>query len=501
MFYKLKTVLKCFSKEKYVFFDLNDSSLALAKNIAKNKQRIVLFVLDKQLADNSVKQKIKTIGARYFVQWFNYHSLICNQLLKKVLLKNKTYLFFFSGLDVVNLKSVSKFYDSWTNDEYEKVRSCFELIVRTQNKLTHSVIENYVNNAPFKVPYSLFNDAELIAAEVVKQFPPIDTLTINTQNAKIIDTYETLIIGFDETGEAILRKLIEATQFVGTQFKATVVINETNECAKHYFVNYPEIKNHFNVSFLNIDAQSNKFYEWLNQQNTIKQIMVSAGSDKENIFIASEVSISLSNRNISYIPVIVIARDNEASFWKLRNWPFLHFVGMNETIFTERKVLKADYLYKAKAIHQFYNQLKPFAQRIAWEQLSDIKKETNIAIAESLYAKLKLMGKTFEEVKQMSEMEFQLFLQAQPERLLNLAIAEHLRWNATYFTNGWKTWHLKEIPEDSPHQNEKQKLHACLVDWNALKEVEKRFNIPFQFNDFNNVLITRILISNYFPEV
>ncbi|MCL2291360.1 MAG: hypothetical protein FWC34_11775 [Bacteroidetes bacterium] len=466
MFYKLKTLWQCFTKDKYVFFDINEASLALAKDIVKHKRGAVLFLKDKPL--------------------------------KKRLLKNKTYLFFLSEHDDANIQSVLSFFTTWKRDEFKKVQHNLELIVRIQNELMYPVVENYIKSAPFKISYTLFNDSELIASELVKKFHPIDTLNVNTQNATVNDIYEALIVGFDVTGNSILRKLIEATQFVGTQFKTTVMANDAITSLGCFLNHYPEMKKHYAIDFLNYEMGSDDFSAWLCQHvTTLKQIIISTGNDEKNIAIASELNLFLKNRDIHNIPIIIVVRSNEPTFWEQANeYSLMHCVGKSEAIFTESKVLKLDYLHQAKAIHQFYNQLKPFAQRIPWEQLSDIKKESNIAVSESLYAKLKLMGKTADEVKEMSEIQFQLFLQEHPERLLNLAIAEHLRWNATYFAHGWRTWHLSEIPEDAPHQDETKKLHACLVDWSTLKELEKRFDVPFQIYDYNNIMIMRSLLAN-----
>jgi hypothetical protein len=498
MFNKLRMLWQCFAKDKYIFFDVNEASLALAKNIIKHKRGIVLFLLDAPSPDNRKIKKIKTAGAYCFTQHFNTQSLINDKLLKKLLLKNKTYLFFLSENDDANVQSVSVFFTTWKCSEIEKNQHSFELIVRIQNELMYPVVENYIKTAPFKVPYTLFNDSELIASEIIRRSPPIDTLNINIQNATVNDIYEALIVGFDVTGNSILRKLIEATQFVGTQFKATVMANDANTSLGCFLNHYPEMKKHYAIDFLNYEIGSDDFSAWLYQHvATLKQIIISTGNDEKNIAIASELNLFLRNRDIYNIPIIIVIRSNEPTFWEQANeYSLMHCVGKSETIFTESKVLKLDYLCQAKAIHQFYNQLKPFAQRISWEQLSDIKKESNIAMSESLYAKLKLMGKTVDEVKQMSEIQFQLFLQEHPERLLNLAIAEHLRWNATYFAHGWRTWHLPEIPEDALHQDETKKLHACLVDWNTLKNLEKRFDIPFQIYDYNNIMIMRALLTN-----
>ena len=478
MFYKLKMFWQGFKKEKYLFFDVNDASLALANNIVKRKKNSVWFLLN-ELSEKQNKSII-TPNAVCYKQLFSTKSSCYDKLLKKLILKRRSCLFFLSLHDDTNIQSLSLFFTSWNLGKIDKVKQNIKLIIRVQNELLYPVVEQIIKDAPFEVNYSIFNDAELIASEIVQQHHPIDTLNINTQNARVDDIYETLIVGWDPLGNAILRKTIEATQLVGTQFKATVMQNNAQQNEYEFFNKYPEIKNYYEVNFINLEFGSPASLEWLQQHAvTLKQIFIATGEDEKNLTLSTELCAFFKNRNIPCIPVVALSR-----------------AAKNETVFTEKNVVQLDYFQQAKAVHHFYNQLKPFAQRIPWENLSEMKKQVNVAAARSILTKLKLLGKTPDELKQMSELEYQLFLQQDPDKLLNIAKSEHLRWNATYITCGWKTWQLHEIPEGAPHQDETQKLHACLVDWDSLNEIEKRFEIPFQSYDYNNILIIRMLIVN-----
>jgi hypothetical protein len=333
---------------------------------------------------------------------------------------------------------------------------------------------------------------------VVKKFPPIDTLNVNTQNATVNDTYEALVIGFDPAAEAILRKLIESTQFVGTQFKATVMISDTSVYFDELLNDCPEMKNRYALDFINYDIESEDLINWTQKHiDTLKQIIISTDYEEEKSIAALNLDTFLCDSNIENIPIIIVDRDNEMEFLEQKNtYSLLRFVGDYRNIFTESNLLKSEYLSPAKELHHFNNQLIPFAQRIPWESLSGMQKESNIAAAESLYSKLKLIDKTINKVKKMSEAEFQLFLQENPERLLNLAKAEHLRWQAVYFTRGWKTWQWSRVPKKWPHEDEKKLRNACLVDWETLIEVEKRFKIPFQTCYYNNILTLKLFILN-----
>lgn len=75
------------------------------------------------------------------------------------------------------------------------------------------------------------------------------------------------------------------------------------------------------------------------------------------------------------------------------------------------------------------------------------------------------------------------------ESLQNLALGEHLRWSSQLYVNGWDTWPLRDIPANAvSNKDEDKKLHACLVDWDELGLVNKRFGEDYYSYDANNVI-------------
>lgn len=78
------------------------------------------------------------------------------------------------------------------------------------------------------------------------------------------------------------------------------------------------------------------------------------------------------------------------------------------------------------------------------------------------------------------------------KRLRNLAMCEHLRWNAFHFASGWRTWKLVEIDGESKPKDAIHKRHACLVDWDALRDVANAFGRDdpeyYQYLDVDQIL-------------
>jgi hypothetical protein len=65
--------------------------------------------------------------------------------------------------------------------------------------------------------------------------------------------------------------------------------------------------------------------------------------------------------------------------------------------------------------------------------------------------------------------------------LEDLAKAEHRRWNAFHYVNGW-TRKEKIAHGDQPRDN-KNKQHVCLVDWDELDRLSIIFHQDYKEND------------------
>ena len=151
--------------------------------------------------------------------------------------------------------------------------------------------------------------------------------------------------------------------------------------------------------------------------------------------------------------------------------------------------MRGDLEKVAKKIHEYYNaKKKDDQQRQSWDELPVIKQLSNISAANHIYTKLTLAGLSVDDVKEFgTASDFVSFLGA--ERIRNLAMDEHLRWNALHFANGWNTWELREIGENAAsNKDEARKLHACLVNWADLSLVSERFKEDYHAYDYENVV-------------
>jgi hypothetical protein len=225
--------------------------------------------------------------------------------------------------------------------------------------------------------------------------------------------------------------------------------------------------------------------------NTWDYIVISLGDDSLNIRTAIDILNLFSNSTEKSVRILAQVENDDSFHYQpsTSSNVSIDVFGRCRDIFTENIVVRECMDAPAKRIHAYYNAKKEYLHNLlTWDQLARIKMESNISAAEHIRTKLVLAGLTIGQILLMeNEEQFKTYLGQ--ERLKNLAMGEHLHWNAIYFTNGWQTWPLQEIPDDQKsNKNEVRKLHACLVGWQEIAEVKNRFGEDYYQYDYDSVI-------------
>jgi hypothetical protein len=161
---------------------------------------------------------------------------------------------------------------------------------------------------------------------------------------------------------------------------------------------------------------------------------------------------------------------------------------MNSHIFSYDNIIAEVTINRAKKANKNYREKNGEANvdgDKAWYDLKPMDKLANISQVMHLQTKLCLMGLTEGDVKSKYP-DAQSFNQSLSDELkLNLAITEHLRWNANYFVQGWQVWNLEDIPEEvkkvgRPNKDFTKELHACLVSWDDLAKLKPVFHTDYR---------------------
>ena len=72
---------------------------------------------------------------------------------------------------------------------------------------------------------TLFSRNDLLARLLIRVCPPWSTMRF-TKEGRADENFEALIVGFGQTGQAVLRSLICNGQFAGSRFHALIIAND-----------------------------------------------------------------------------------------------------------------------------------------------------------------------------------------------------------------------------------------------------------------------------------
>lgn len=492
-----------FNKKCYIFFKTNDHTITLGENLLKNNpKRLVIFIGEKASKnDMSMFDRVEEIGG-YYIDNNHSNNKVGGKLLFNHITRCSSNLFFISSDEDENVSSVLHLFSLVKQLSPKRIKLAeqnINLHIRIESEGINQIFEEARKAESLNLNYCVFSDAEIIATQVINQYNPLKYLKVDSSKALVTEDFEVMIIGFGDKGSTILRKLIEYGQFVGSTFRAKIVDKSITTKIGSFNANYPEILNNYQIETIEDYVGSLTFFETLKKNSsTLKQIIISLGSDAQNVKTAIEIEKMLKILHRAEIDIIIITRKDESYSYidRSNDLQAIHCVGRNKDIFSEEIIVNETLSTQAEATHNFYNLAKAPNKQKPWRKLENVKQQSNISASNHITTKLKLMGLTVDQLKHMSSnKEFLNYLKSNPERYENLAQTEHLRWNASYYIRGWQKWNLKDIDGDT-NQNHSHKLHACLVDWNDLDAVSKRFNEPYKQYDFDNIDKIYELVKN-----
>ncbi len=506
------------SEENYIFFGINEASLSLAEDILNsNSSRLVIFIQNMdELEQPELYHQAEEAGALLVSRESFWESLSLEQEesiihspkegngaslneylrsenLKKLRLTRKvldrtTHLFFLSGREEWNMNMARSVLNEVRTLSLSK--DIFFHIRTTSGELEEIFYEGLPKLSPC-LKIRLVNLADIAARQLVSAYQPVDWIGKDTGKAIATTDFHVLIVGFGDLGSRVLRKLTEYGQFVGSAFKATVVDNDPATKTGRFETCFPGMLSNYAIEFIKMDAREKDFFSLIRTKvKKLDYIVVALGNDDLNIRTAVSIRHLILGSTTKPVRLLAQVRDNH-SYKRLFELPVpvnIEIFGREKDLFTERIVVRGSLEATAKKIHQYYQSKKEDQLSRSWDEVSGTERLSNISAAEHIHAKLALAGLTVREVSRF-ETRKAFAEHLGRERLENLAKGEHLRWNALYFTNGWTTWSLKDIPGDSTSNKDLAgKLHACLVGWDDLSLVKERFNEDYYQYDYENVL-------------
>lgn len=513
--------------ENHLFFGINQAALSLSSDLAqKSTERLVVFVNDFCELDNqhhyahvhenafvlkrkSIFESINLEKEEGLFQVFKgneshtrpesngevfYHLSVLKKKIKKV----ETHLYFLSDDDDWNIKharlAISELAEM---EETEKRRAAafkfppVKIHVVTYDEISEKHFTASLKNLPDFVSVIVHNYATLVSRKLIEKFHPVDFIGIDSKQSVATTDFNALIIGFGQIGTHVLRKLIEQGQFVGSNFKATVIDRFIRVQEGRFEHLYPGIMANYDLRFVEAEVGHRTFYETVRQTIAYTNyIVIALGQDELNIQTALEIlEINSKNQKKLFIQL------EDESHWKetLKKYESqIRIFGESDDVFSERNILQREVEMSGRLVHQVYNILynssDPFDKISRHEQLS------NISASEHLYAKVRLLGyNDLDDFSSRFANNDAYIASLTKDQELNLSIGEHLRWNAFHFIHGWTTLLMDQIPGDTVDEKYKNRKntafrqHSCLVSWDDLEKLQQIIGRDMQIADTDSV--------------
>ena len=289
---------------------------------------------------------------------------------------------------------------------------------------------------------------------------------------------------------SIGEKLVERGQFEGSHFHVQVYDPAVHSLDGLFRIQYRAMLEEYDIDFSDEDARSCVFAEYIREKaGVLKYIVIATGSEKEGREVAHDIK-ELLNKFGSSIPVYQCCRDKIIAYDADGN-------------ITKTGIYDADILYHGKLddlamrINRYYHGNDKTAEEY-WADCDYFSRMSSRASADHLSSFLGHIGleKTGEPGSRSME---------------NLAKSEHLRWCAFHYSMGYspmdrETWNERaarfERGEDIKiSKDAENKLHACLIPWDALDELSDSENavtgknLDYKQMDRDNVVVVKGLLE------
>lgn len=465
-----KRYITHYNSDVYIFSELNEKSLTLAKSLRNNasKKRLVVFtdVFEKEEEQSyELIEKAKELGAICFKKDiitidFSFHSpksalsffaIGENQsenisqalkIIDKLKYRDNTNLYVFSTQVEAEILLANAFENRKDDTEDKKI----SIKVRRVNEVRSLINRNLYENGFEKIFSSAY------------------------QGEDGVKRINAVIIGMGQHGSEMTKALSWFCQMDGYEVEINSFDKDKNE--KDKFLSLcPELMSFsgktdipgeakYTISIHSeIDVDTNTFDSIVEALPRTTYVFVALGNDEKNISTAVKVRAIF--ERMKYTPVIQAVvynsekKDALADIKNFKGLPYnIDFIGDMKSSYSEEAILDSDVEGEALKRHMKWGDESDF-----WRYDYNYKS----SIASAIHRKMKILcgiPGIEKEPKERTEKE-----------LWNLRILEHCRWNAYMRSEGYVYGGTVE----KSGRNDLAKMHNCLVSFNELplKEQEK----------------------------
>ncbi len=447
-----------YSKDAYIFSELNEKSLALASDIKKNNNNAVVVFTDVFLENKEslyeLTEKAINLGAICFKKDillvdFSRHSV------------NRSVSFFTIGYnETENLNQTLKLIENYKNRKNTHIyvfstKTGSELLLTAVDKGFVRVrrineVQSLVNRVLYEKGNVLFESAgdisdgkKKISAVVVGMGNHGTEMVKGLSWFGQMNGYELEINAFDKDPLAAEKFIALAPELMSPDYNGVNVEGE----AKYKINVHP-----------GIDIESTEFIEEILRIRDTSYVFIALGNDDININTA--INLRMYFERISIHPVIqaiVYNPQQKKALEGIKNYRGqeynIEFIGDIESSFTEAVIIDSELEDAALKLHMKWGKEEEF-----WTYEYNYRSSVASAIHMKARKQCGIPGSSKKEEELTDE-----------ERTI-IEVLEHRRWNAYMRSEGY----VYSGSKDKSSRNDLAKMHHDLVDYSSLSDEEKR---------------------------
>lgn len=484
----------------YLIYGVNDGSLAIGKELIKQKGCSVVFVDAKP--DSALSAAIAKAGC--VLRSDDNAVKVTDRFLSGIGIggcKRKITLYAIADDTADDLRYATALLDALNEKNIPSANTA--LVIKGQEENTANNLQVLGNK--YGYGYVTVFTPPSVAARLLNQvMPPCSTISFD-ENCRAAEDFEALIIGFGKMGQAVLKSLVMNGQFAGSAFRADIFAPDCDAAGGFFEASHKALLKQYDIFFHAYDGRSRQLYEHISQRcDKIKYIAICTGSDRTSREIAEELTAYFQRQGIK-VPVC------QCSYSGIRLYDSDGLVTKTHRLYQPRLLNAQQLDHMAMILNHQYNKGSKNTALEDWMHCDYFSRTSCRASADFIPAMLRMAGKT---APQAANGDWQFTAQ----QLENLGITEHERWCAFHYCMGFDTMSTEEysqraetyrrqMAEDGKAsirigKNTEMRTHACLIGWDELDELNKKEEaitgkkVDYKSMDIDNVLaIPQLLVA------
>ena len=447
------------NKETYIFSAINERSVALAKDLRKNKADAVLVFAGVNEGETETEKELAEAAEEIEAICFKKDVLSLWLRLNK--LSKKTYFFIIGDSETENLRQTVKLIAEH-KDRDETYLYLFSTSVESELILASTakgkMTVRRIDEIRSLVSRLLYDDGHML----------FDSARPEEDGTKQISA---VIVGLGQYGTTMLKALSWYCQMVDYKLKITAFDKDEKAEAKlaHQAPEMMDEKNRgvftagcpgYDIEIHSgVDADTVEFANYIEKLNDATYVFVALGTDEDNVRVAADLRMRFERIKIKPVIVAVIhSSEEKEALERIENHkhqPYdIKFIGDIDSSYTEKVIIDSDLEDAALKCHLEWDNAKE-------EDFWDVEYNYRSSVATALHKKAKLYCGLKLTDKPDGEMT-----QEEVKRNKEIADLEHRRWFAYMRAEGY----VYSGDDDASSKNELAKTHHNMVPTHRLSD-------------------------------